>query len=301
MKLAYIHTNTVRSSWTLWSGARALRTLGYYVLDVTVPTDYIGRVVPRPLGRRPPGFPSLEALEACDRVIVCAAEYCDPYLRELYGSAWDRLHKWAIMVESTDRGMPDCSRWYDRSFWPDPNDVLAVNDRQLPSFVDTDMFCPADPDDPSCIKAIDVGFMGSMYQKRVEFLADVQTPITCGQVSAFDMHGEAHEIWTRLYVDALRSMLIHVDLPSNNPMPTSRPLETLSAGTCLVTWAKLPEPLVEGYHYVRYTDASSLDRNLDALLEFPDRTKVFGRLGRDAVERNFRALAGWRKVLDLGR
>ena len=297
MKLVYIHTNTIRSSWTLWSGARALRALGHDVLDVAVPTDYSGRVVPRALGHRPLGFPDFETLQSCDHVIVCAAEYCEPYLREFYGSNWDRIHKQAIMVESADRGMPDVSRWYYRAFWPDRRDVIVTKDLQLPSFVDTEMFCP----DPSAPKTIDAGFMGTLYAKRERFLADVQIPIVCGQVSAFGLQGEAHEVWTRLYVDALRSIRIHVDLPSNNPMPTSRPLETLAAGTCLVTWAQLPEPLVEGYHYVRYTGAADLDAKLAALLNDPGRIATLGRRGCNRAKANFNALCGWQRVLDLGR
>jgi hypothetical protein len=264
---------------------------------VAVPTDVNGRVVPRPIGFRPPGFLDFKSLEACDRVIVCAAEYCEPYLREFYVSNWDRLHKQAIMVESTDRKMPDYSRFYDISFWPDHTDVLGARDRLLPSFIDTDMFCP----DHNRSKTIDVGFMGTLYAKREKFLSSVQTPIVCGQVSAFNMHGEAHEAWTQLYVDALRSMRIHVDLPSNNPMPTSRPLETLAAGTCLVTWAKLPEPLVEGYHYMRYTDAEDLDRILEHLLDYPDVVEAMARRGRNRAKLCFSALDGWRKVLDLGQ
>ena len=298
MKLAYIHTNTVRSSWTLWSGARALRALGHDVLDVAVPIDYCGRVVPRPIGFRPPGFPPLETLQCCDRVIVCAAEYCDPYTREFYGPKWDRLHKWAIMVESTKRpNAPPLWGNYCRSFWPDASDVIFDRDRALPSFVDTEMFCP----DHNRSKAIDVGFMGTLYAKREKFLSGVQTPIVCGQVSAFGLQGESHETWTHLYVDALRSMRIHVDLPSNNPMPTSRPFETLAAGTCLVTWAKLPEPLREGYHYVRYTDAIDLDAKLEALLGDPERVATLARRGCNRARFAFKASYGWRKVLDLGQ
>jgi hypothetical protein len=215
MKLAYIHTNTVRSSWTLWSGARALRALGHDVLDVAVPTDHNGRVASRPIGFSPPRFPDFATLKACDRVIVCAAEYCDPYMYDLYGQAWTLLPKQAIYVESRMR--EDIAfRYvndYAHRFWPDPLDVTSKDDHLLPSFVDTEMFSP----DPRVPKAIDVGFMGTLYAKREAFLQSVQTPIVCGQVSAFGLQGEAHETWTRLYVRALRSMRIHVDLPSNNP------------------------------------------------------------------------------------
>jgi hypothetical protein len=293
MKIAYFHTNTIRSSWTFWAAARTMRKLGHLVYDCAVPTDHNGRVIPRALGSKPPGFPTLAELRTCDRVIVCAAEYIDGWLRELYGLGWDSLRKWAIMVESTYRGLPDVSHSYTRSFWPDSTDVLVASDRQLPSFVDTEMFAS----NPGAAKTIDVGFMGTLYQKRMDFLAQVQTPIVCGQVSAYGMHGEAHEVWTRLYVDALHSMRIHVDLPSNNPMMTMRPLETMAAGTCLVTWCKLPEPLQAGYHYMRYTSPEHLDGILGGLLSRPDLVTQLARRGYNQVRFAFGAEQAWQQIL----
>ena len=300
MKIAYFHTNTIRSSWTLWAAARTMRRLGHEVLDCAVPTDHNGRVIPRAIGFKPAGFPTLAELRTCDRVIVCASEYCDLWLREFYGPGWFHLRKWAIYVESTSRNDVELGRSlseYSDWFWPDSADAARYGGQQLHPFVDTKMFAP----DPSALKTVDVGFMGTLYKKRERFLAYVQTPIVCGQVSAFGLQGEAHEVWTRLYVDALHSMRIHVDLPSNNPMMTSRPFETMAAGTCLVTWCKLPEPLQAGYHYMRYTSPEHLDGILSCLLARPDIVAQLARRGCNRVHFEFGAERAWRSILDLGR
>lgn len=33
MKIAYFHTNTIRSSWTIWNAANTMRGLGHEVID----------------------------------------------------------------------------------------------------------------------------------------------------------------------------------------------------------------------------------------------------------------------------
>jgi hypothetical protein len=278
-----------------------MRKLGHEVLDCAVPTDFNGRVMTRALGFKPEGFPTLEALASCDRVIVCAAEYIDQWLSDYYGPSWDPLDKWSIYVESVQRNDVRFARTgcYTRRYYPDQNDADRLCGYQLPPFVDTEMFCP-DPD-PGALKTIDVGFMGTLCAKRVAFLESIQTPIVCGSVCAFGLQGEAHEVWTRLYVDALHSMRIHVDLPSNNPMMTSRPFETMAAGTCLVTWCKLPEPLEAGYHYMRYTSPEHLDGILGCLLARPDLVTQLARRGCNRVRFEFGAERAWRSILDLGR
>src|SRR5512143_2766137 len=100
--------------------------------------------------------------------------------------------------------------------------------------------------------------MCTMYEKRERFVKTLRHRIECGQVAAWSFGHEVHEVWTQLYVQAIQQMRVHVDLPSNNPMPTLRPFETMACGTACVTWAKLPAPLVEGVHYRRYETAAQL-------------------------------------------
>lgn len=309
MKICYFHPNTIRSSWTLWAGARAMRRLGHDVIDAPVPTTYDGRVAPP----GPPGallgpwsncpqLPSLDEVIACDRIIVCAPEYIAGWLRNHYtDQAWDPLDRWGIFVESSDRSdrVFDYG-WhrsnYSRCWFPDAEDAQNFDAEVLPPFVDCSMFHPPQEWD-HVDRNVEVGFMGTLYQKRAEFLQGVKSSIVCGQVSAYSLVGEAHEKWTELYRDALWSMRIHVDLPSNNPMMTSRPFETMAAGTCLVTWALLPPPFIPSKHYVRYTTPASFDMAIEALLADDYRRRQMENVSFALVNMNFDALDGWRKIL----
>jgi hypothetical protein len=261
MKLAYFHSNTIRSSWSLWASARALRRLGHDVIDVAVPTDWNGCVC----AGEPENAPTLETLRECT-TLVLGPEFIDGWLAVYYGRiAWDRLPKIGFAAESTQR-RDLLLDWgarihYTQWFWPDPSDVKTFGGRLHEPHVDINVFRPARGH-----KRIDVGFAGVLYAKRKAFLSDVRTPINLQQAFAYTAFGEAHEEWTACYVRSLQATKISVDLPSNNPMQTSRPFEVMAAGSCLVTWAALPPDFVEGLDYRRYHTAKELDDVLADLL-----------------------------------
>jgi hypothetical protein len=264
--IVYFHPDTIRSSWAFWALARALRRLGHRVLDAPVPTDWNGCVV----GTPPENAPTLDELREAT-VLVLAPEYVDSALLRHYGLAWLGVRKRAFFVESTHRPDVWCLNWtsryhYDRCFWVDPMDVVQFAGGFHPMYVDTRTFYRAD----GVCKRIDAGFMGTLYSKRQTFLEGVRTPICARAVSAWTMFGEDQESWTRCYVKSLQAMKVGVDLPSNNPMATSRPFEIMACGIPCVTWAELPSDFVDGHDYIRYRTADELDVAVGGLLADKD-------------------------------
>jgi hypothetical protein len=175
MKIAYFHTNTIRSSWTFWAGARSMRRLGHEVLDVAVPTDALGRVIPVDSCRV--GWdPSEDELRTCDRIIVAGPEYLRGVLSAIYGEAWCSLpRRVGVLLESTERAdirlplldvLPD----YDEHFWPSESDAERYGGRALRPGIDTKRFAP----DPSRSKVRNAVFIGTFYEKRRLFLESLQ-------------------------------------------------------------------------------------------------------------------------------
>ena len=290
--IVYFHPDTIRSSWSLWASARALRLIGHDVWDVAIPTDWNGCVTAGALENAP----TLDDIRAAT-VLVMAPEYVDAWLCTYYGEQWIAVPKAGFFVESVHR--PDvCLDWgacahYARRFWPDPQDAAEFGGTLHEAHVDTNVFRPT-----SAPKRIDVGFVGTLYPKREAFLAQLSMPICTRPVMAYTAFGEAQEAWARCYVESLCAFRVGVDLPSNNPMMTARPYETMAAGTCLVTWAKLPAALVESVDYVRYTSAHELDVALSELLTDPARRESIARNGCERVQQ-FDSARVWARMLAL--
>jgi hypothetical protein len=303
MRIAYFHTNTIRSSWTFWSGASSMRRLGHEVLDAAVPTDAIGRVIPVEPGTKDRA-PLADELRSCDRIVVAGPEYLRGILSALYGEAWRTLpRRVGIPLESTDRSdirMPilDVRPYYDEFLWSSPSDAQRYGGRTLRPGIDIERFAP----DPSRSKVRNAAFIGTFYEKRRLFLESLQPflrePIDILSPFAFGPDGlEDQETWTDILVRETQGTRIHVDLPSNNPMPTSRPFETMACGTFLLTWAELPTPFIEGKHYARYDGPEDLANKMARYLADEAERESIAAAGCSLIRREFPAECMWLEVL----
>lgn len=311
MRLAYFHTNTVLSSWSIWGAANVLRRMGHEVFDAPIPTDARGVVVrqvtPPELARIARQLPSLTDLAACDRIIVQGPEYVSPWLRTLYDDQWYKLspRRVGLFLESSARGdaqlpIAQLAKDYDLCFFPDLADAERQGGLCTRPSIDTTVFCP----DARTPKAYAAGFVGTLYPKRVAFLQRLAPllegiPFVAGSVHAHDLGGECHALWTELYVRNLRQLRIHVALPSNNPMPVSRPFETLACGTFLLESSTLPEPLADQKHYRRYDpdDPAALAELIRYYLTHEDEREAIARAGCEAMRREFAAERAWEELL----
>lgn len=293
MRLAYFHTDTMLSSWTNWAGPRILGAMGYEVLDAPIPTDRAGKVIlaitPDEFAAYRARLPSIDALATCDVVIVMGIEYVRPWIEGLYPE-WASLapHRMGFFLESAghrDVRLPleALAQQYDviafASAW-DTAKFGGISIRH--GCVDLSQFCPG-----PLPKVYDAAFCGSLYPSRVSYLRKLQQhldrPFLAGDVCAHGIEGDCHETWVGLYVDAIRQMRIHVALPSANPMPVSRPFETMACGTFLLESTVLPAPFEDGIHYRRYDP-----ENLIQLAEF-----IEYYLGHDEIRETI-AAAGCR-------
>jgi hypothetical protein len=239
MNILYFHTNTILSSWTIWNGASIIRSLGHTVLDAAIPTDIQGRVITQITRRQFERFknqlPKLGDLETCDCVVVVGPEYIEHWLVELYGKSWHQVpkRKIGVCLESTRAvnikvPIAQVQEKYNTCWFPDPCDANLFNGYSTTPFVDLTRFEP----NPNTSKRFGAGFVGSVYQSRVELLLKLskllREPLMVGDVHCHDIEGECHELWTSLYVNNIRQLRIHIALPSNNPMIVGRPFETLA-------------------------------------------------------------------------
>lgn len=256
MKLAIFHTNTIRGSWTSLVIPKLLEGLGHQVIDAPIPTDPLGRVVNLTKSnfiRYKEQFPLFEELVGCDAILCFAIEYYLPWLKALYGDSWfDLGNRVAFYAESSDRmNYEPFKPFSDQQFYPDAEDAKKYGGKISPPCVDTSMFYHRNEQ-----KSYDVGFLGTLYPKRVEFLQALAPflgglTLTCGEVQVHDLSGERHFDWATLNARNISQMKIHLALPGNNmKMASARHFETLACGTFLLSF-KVPE-LTAGKHYIVY-------------------------------------------------
>src|ERR1017187_3093076 len=84
MKIAYFHTGTILTSWSIFSLASTMRALGHEVLDASIPTGANGVVLrqvrPTQLQQVRAELPTLHDLEGCDVILVAGPEYVATWL-----------------------------------------------------------------------------------------------------------------------------------------------------------------------------------------------------------------------------
>ena len=261
MRIAYFHTGTVLSSWSIFSMGATLRSMGHEVLEGTIPTNAHGAVVQN-VGRGDyerirSKMPTLEELKSCDVILVAGPEYVAVWLNTLYGKEqWCQLkpRRVALYLESTNRQDAQFryeifADWYHFHYFPDRDDVARFGGQHLDGFIDLGMFKPCVFEgeaghtcDESCEarrmagKKYQAAFVGSLYKKRLDYLTEL-LPLISGVdfyangVAVRDLGGECQREWAELLAKNIRQIKVHVALPSNNiNMMVARPFETMACG-----------------------------------------------------------------------
>jgi len=332
MRIAYFHTNTILSSWTNFSLAHTLRSMGHEVLDGAIPTNHHGAVIHQ-LGRAEyqrvmAGIPTLENLQECDLILVGGPEYVAVWLNTLYGKAnWCRLkgRRAAFYLESTRREDVQfryevLADWYNVHFFPDPEDAQRLGGHHIKGSVDTGMFKPCSLEgqpvhacDQGCYsrrmqeKKYEAAFVGSLYTKRVEFLTKLlpllpDVDFRANGVAVRDLGGECQREWAELLAKNIRQIKIHVALPSNNmTMMVARPFETLSRGTFLLTYNTQDNPFRDGVHCRIYDPAKpqELADMIRYYIAHEDEREAIARAGCEEVRKNHSIRQCLAEIVDL--
>ncbi len=320
MRVAYFHTGTILSSWSIYSIGATLRSMGHEVFEGTIPTNFHGAVVNN-LGRGDfdrirAKMPTLQELESCDAILVAGPEYVAVWLNTLYGKEqWCKLkaRRIALYLESTERQDAKFrydifADWYDEHYFPDRDDVARFHGKHLDGFIDLEMFKPCFYDgqpahscDQACTarrmaeKKYQAAFVGSLYPKRMQFLNEL-LPLISGidfyanGVAVRDLSGECHREWAELLAKNIRQIKIHVALPSNNiKMMVARPFETMACGTFLLTYRTEDNPFRDGVHCRLYDPAKP--RELADLIRYyathEEEREAIARAGFEEIRKNY--------------
>ncbi len=320
MRIAYFHTGTILSSWSIFSIGATLRSMGHDVLEGTIPTNFHGAVVNN-VGRGDyerirAKMPTLEGLESCDAILVAGPEYVGVWLNTLYGKdQWCKLkaRRIALYLESTER--PDAqfrydifADWYDVHYFPDRDDVARFGGQYLKGFIDLEMFRPCLQEGQpghSCDRTCDArrmaekkyqaAFVGSLYQKRMQFLAGLlplmpDVDFYANGIAVRDLSGECHREWAELLAKNIRQIKVHVALPSNNfKMMVARPFETMACRTFLLTYHTEDNPFRDGVHCRLYDPAKP--KELADLIRYyvthEEERETIARAGFEELRKNY--------------
>lgn len=332
MRIAYFHTGTILSSWSVFSMADTLRAMGHEVLDGMIPTNAQGQVlqnVGRDLYvRTVSSMPTLEGLRCCDVILVAGPEYVGTWLNTLYGKEqWCKLDpcRIAFYLESTTR--EDCkfqyevfTDWFDVHYFPDRADADHLGGRYVQGAVDLSMFRPCEkgvPPEHICneacysqrmaAKKYEAAFVGSLYPKRMAFLYKL-LPLLPGVdfhangVTVRDLGGECQREWAELLAKNIRQIKVHVALPSNNmTMMVSRPFETLACGTFLLNYDTKDNPFRDGVH-CRIYDPEKPQELADLIryyISHEEERELIARAGCEEVRTNYSLRQRLSEVLDV--
>ncbi|MFZ3264086.1 MAG: glycosyltransferase [Terriglobales bacterium] len=332
MRIAYFHTGTVLSSWSIFSMAASLRSIGHEVLEGTIPTNGHGAVLQQ-VGREDyqrilAKMPTLEDLQSCDVILVAGPEYVAVWLNTLYGKEqWCKLkaRRVALYLESTNRRDVQFhydifADWYDLHYFPDREDVARLGGQYLKGFIDLEMFKPCALEgqpghgcDEACAsrrmmeKKYEAAFVGTLYKKRMEFLSQLlpllpDVNFHANGVTVRDLGGECQREWAELLAKNIRQIKVHVALPSNNmTMMVARPFETMACGTFLLTYHTEDNPFRDGVHCRIYDPAKP--QELADLIRYyvahEDEREAIARAGCQEVRRNYCVRERLAEILDF--
>ena len=232
-RIAVFHcTARVGSAWACAEGiCLTLEKMGYQVIDCGRPEHM--RV-------------TLEQLAEMDMIILSAAEWYTDELKQRFGAAWASLKavKIAWFAESAHRDDRDFTfaetrAMADFCYYPAAQDADEFSGIWLPFGADTEVFKPKPVD-----RDIDVGFLGAMYPKRVEYVKRINYPITyINSVSDPDYLKSFG-----LLADAYSSVRIFVNFPALSRLLVTKVTEVMACKAMLIT----PRP-----------DHASAQRNLE--------------------------------------
>jgi hypothetical protein len=305
MKIALFRTGTIRASWSSVVAAEKLRSMGHQVLDAPIPTNQYGQVTldPEVFRAYKPKMPSIQQLQACDLVICLALEFYLPWIKTLYGDDWlDLQNRIAIYAECSDK-VPyhNLGLFSNVQFYPDKSDAEKFNGHFIPCPVDTKVFHKTSEQ-----KQYDVAFLGTLYPSRIKFLESLspylKVPVTCGEVTAFDLGGECQYLWAMLNAQNINRMKIHLGLPSaNTKMTTARALETMACGAFLLTYPTSDTLFQDGVHCKFYdpNDPKGLSEMIHYYLEHDVEREAIAARGCEYVRENFTLEQVLSNVLDM--
>jgi glycosyltransferase involved in cell wall biosynthesis len=186
----FLIRNVLACHYSLFGYKDTLERMGHEVLEVAFPSNQV-----QITGHVLQSMPTIEQLMECDVILSTYHEYVQPWLDKLYPfDRWKQLmSKVPVLArfdESMDRGdlllpqrVPTLKAWATHWSFPAAQDAEKFGGEWLPYGADTTIFKPwlrnrdtsfaelnDKPDEVLGKKEYDLAFVGSLYQKRHDYL-----------------------------------------------------------------------------------------------------------------------------------
>jgi len=235
---------------------------------------------------------SIPTLQTMDLVILGAPEWYDDALWGRYGQAWLDLKtpKIAWYAESAHRDdrsfdFARCHALADLHYFPAVQDAEEFGGEWLPFGADTLLFCPMAVEKP-----YEIAFLGSLYEKRREYMKKVGFNIpVMPSVEADDPVQSCF-----LLAKAYNATKIFVNMPSYSRLLVTKVSEVMACRTMLVTPA-IDHPsglrnmlqFENGKHLIYYNpnNPQELAAVLNYYLQHPAEREAIAAAGWEEIKR----------------
>lgn len=289
--VVFHNTAAVGSAWCCAEGIISVyREMGYNVVDGGNP------------GR---SQISIRQLQQADLIVLGAPEWFAGPLMMQYGAVWHSLKakKAAWYAESFHRDDRDFDfetvrHLADKHYFPAIQDAEEFGGQYLPFGADLSVF-KAKPVEVQH----DAAFLGTIYQKRAEYIARIGFPLACIRSVSSAVPRKSFE----MLADAYCSMKIFVNLPAYSRLLVTKVTEIMACGTFLLT-PRLDHPsgmrnmdlFQSGKHLVYYNpdDPAEIGRLIRYYLDHPEERAQIAANGRDEVVRKHSMRIPLQKIID---
>jgi Glycosyl transferases group 1 len=319
----FVVRNFLACHYALFGYRETLEELGHEVIEIGFPHNNANDQ--QAIDEMRPKMPSLEQLRSCDMVLSTYHEYVQPWLARFYGlDDWkqlmDSVPVLARFDESMDRGdlglpirVPLLKQWASHYSFPAAQDAEKYGGEWLPYGADARIFHP-DREGQSYWhrpvlqgagflgKPFQVGFIGTVYQKRQNYLEKLimhvgkNTTFYRGNVMVQDMLGMRERETTELLAENYRNIGIFFCLPPASNLLVEKIFDVMACDT-MVMYPRLWKDgadknlslFQDDEHIVYYEEGfyANNGKQVQYYLQHPEEVERIARAGGELVRSQF--------------
>jgi len=302
--------NFLACAYSLFGYRETLERMGHDVIECAFPGNQV-QVTPEIIAK----VPTIEQLLECDCVLLTYAEYTQPWIEQIYDfEQWQKLMgKVPVLArfdESMDRGdlllphrLPKIKKWATHYSFPAAQDADKYGGEWLPYGADTTIFHPPDHADLDKFeKKYDLAFIGTLYQKRHDYLMKMAPHIGknvtfhSGNVVVQDIGGIRERETTELLAENYRQIRIFFCLPPMSRLLVEKIFDIMACDT-FVMYPCFPDidfqknlSIFKGDKHIVYYDYGFYADNgkqVTHYLEHPEEVDRIARAGGELVRSKY--------------
>lgn len=308
MRIALFYPHNMMACHYATGGYRAaLESMGHEVFDCPFPGNMVNPAVLA-------SVPSIEDLQGCDVILSTYHEYTQPWLQAIYTyPEWVMLMRerpvLARFDESMDRhdlSLPDrvpvLLEWATHYSWPAAQDAKKYGGEFHPYGAEPEIFHPGLEGHVKRTRDIDLGFIGSPYPKRQEYLQKLQlhlpqkTMLHIGRVFVQEIDGMNERASTMLLAHNYRRIKIFFCLPPMSNLLVEKIFDVMACGA-MVMYPRLQDEaeanlkvFEDGKEIVYYEYGFFADngKQVKYYLDRPDEVRRIADAGAARIRRDYR-------------